>query len=119
MPAPTRTGGGRGLPDVSADADPATGYQVRVDGADSVIGGTSAVAPLLAALFARLNEALRAAGRARVGFVHPRLYALPQAFRDVTTGNNGAFAAGPGWDAATGLGSPRGEALRQALLAAG
>ena len=52
---------GRGVPDVSAVADPQTGYSVRVDGTDTVIGGTSAVAPLWAGLSALLNQALGAA----------------------------------------------------------
>ncbi|MEW5311845.1 MAG: hypothetical protein WDW38_003529 [Sanguina aurantia] len=49
---------GRGVPDVAGNADPLTGYQVRVDGKDAVYGGTSAVAPLWAALVARLNQSL-------------------------------------------------------------
>ncbi len=105
---------GRGVPDVAADADPATGYVVRVDGQDTVIGGTSAVAPLWAGLIARLNQGL---GKP-VGFVNPTLYGLaPQsgAFRDITSGNNGAYAAGPGWDACTGLGVADGTKLMQAM----
>jgi kumamolisin len=97
----------RGVPDVAGDADPATGYDVRVDGADTVIGGTSAVAPLWAALIARLNGLK---GRP-AGFVNPQLYANPAALRDITQGNNGGFQAAAGWDACTGLGSPRGDAL--------
>ena len=96
----------RGVPDVSGDADPQTGYTVRVDGTDTVIGGTSAVAPLWAALIARIN----AANGKQAGFVNPVLYANAQALRDITTGNNGDFAAATGWDACTGLGSP-GKAL--------
>jgi len=102
---------GRGVPDVSAVADPQSGYQVRVDGVDTVIGGTSAVAPLWAGLTARLNQALGT----RLGFLNPALYAHPEAFHDITVGNNGAYAAGPGWDPCTGLGTPNGEALLQAL----
>jgi kumamolisin len=98
---------GRGVPDVSGDADPATGYDVVVDGSATVIGGTSAVAPLWAGLVALLNAN---AGKP-VGFLNPTLYANPQALRDITSGNNGAFKAGPGWDACTGLGSPNGPAL--------
>ncbi len=110
--------GGRGVPDVSGDADPETGYRVLVDGQSLVIGGTSAVAPLWSSLVALLNEKL---GRP-LGFLQPALYGLPQtsdAFHDITSGSNGAFAAGPGWDAATGLGSPSGENLLQALSGAG
>ncbi|MGI8505525.1 MAG: S53 family peptidase [Solirubrobacteraceae bacterium] len=104
---------GRGVPDVCGDADPNTGYSIRVDGADQTIGGTSAVAPLWAGLIARLNEELAAP----VGFVAPRLYALrgTAAFRDITSGDNGSYKAGPGWDACTGLGSPDGVVLASRL----
>ncbi len=110
-------GTGRGVPDVAAVADPQTGYRVRVDGQDTVIGGTSAVAPLWAALVARLCQAT---GK-RFGQLQPALYAhaaagtTPPGFRDVTQGNNGAYQAGPGWDACTGLGVPEGSALLAAL----
>ncbi len=107
---------GRGVPDVAADADPATGYSVRVDGEDTVIGGTSAVAPLWAGLVACLNQALSKPA----GFLNPTLYALPPAggvFRDITSGNNGAYSAGPGWDACTGLGAVDGNKLLTALSA--
>ncbi len=105
---------GRGVPDVAGNADPMTGYQVLVDGQAQVIGGTSAVAPLWAALLARCNQKL---GRP-VGDAHAALYQLgTQVFRDITTGGNGAYAAGPGWDACTGLGSPNGEALVAGLAA--
>lgn len=104
---------GRGVPDVSAVADPATGYQVLVDNQPAVIGGTSAVAPLWAALVARLAESL---GRP-LGLLQPLVYprtpgstAYP-GFRDITIGNNGAYKAGKGWDAATGLGVPDGTEL--------
>lgn len=97
----------RGVPDVAGDADPQTGYTVRIDGADTVIGGTSAVAPLWAALIARINQI---SGRP-AGYLQPRLYQSPQRLRDITQGNNGSFTAAPGWDACTGLGSPNGNAL--------
>jgi len=108
------SGGGRGVPDVAGDADPETGYNVLVDGQKLVFGGTSAVAPLWSALIALLNEKL---GKS-LGFLEPTLYALPGtsgAFHDITKGSNGAFSAGPGWDAATGLGSPDGAGLLKAL----
>jgi kumamolisin len=107
-------GGGRGVPDVSGNADPDTGYNILVDGQSLVIGGTSAVAPLWSGLIALLNEKL---GKP-LGFLQPAIYGLPQsasAFHDITSGSNGAFSAGPGWDAASGLGSPSGEDLLQAL----
>lgn len=112
---------GRGVPDVAGDADPLTGYKVRVDGQNGVIGGTSAVAPLWAGLVALLNEKLGAP----VGYLNPVLYGLPAgAFRDITQGDNditgghGAYKAAAGWDACTGLGSPDGANLLQALQAA-
>ncbi|MEM5310961.1 S53 family peptidase [Paraburkholderia sp. JHI869] len=101
----------RGVPDVAADADPATGYEVRVAGADTVVGGTSAVAPLWAALIARIN----AARGKPVGFANAKLYAQPGAFNDVTSGSNGDFSAAPGWDACTGLGTPVGSKVAAAL----
>jgi kumamolisin len=101
----------RGVPDVAGNADPATGYEVRVDGTASVIGGTSAVAPLWAALLARVNQLT---GKP-AGFLNPQLYKNPQALRDITSGNNGDFAAASGWDACTGLGSPNGAALRAVI----
>ena len=106
---------GRGVPDVSGDADPVTGYQVRVDGKNMVIGGTSAVAPLWAGLIALFNQQLGTP----VGFVHPALYAIgTPAFRDISSGNNGGYTAGPNWDACTGFGSPDGDALLKALKSA-
>jgi kumamolisin len=117
VPAPTVKGGGRGVPDVSADADPDTGYDVLIDGQQGVVGGTSAAAPLWAGLIARLNQGL---GH-NLGFVNPLLYKIygsplyHKAFHDITQGNNGAFKAGAGWDPVTGLGSPDGEGLLAAL----
>ena len=78
-----------------------------------MIGGTSAVAPLWAGLVALAN----AANGTTAGFINPKLYAAKEAstFRDITKGNNGAFQAGPGWDACTGLGSPVGAAIVSAV----
>ena len=117
VPAAPSSSGGRGVPDVAGDADPSTGYEVRVDGQTSVIGGTSAVAPLWAGLIALAN----AANGKSAGFVNPTLYGAgaASAFRDITQGNNGAFAAGPGWDACTGQGSPVGSAVVTLLGTAG
>ena len=97
----------RGVPDVSGDADPETGYSVRIDGTNTVIGGTSAVAPLWSGLLARINQL---AGKP-VGLLQPVLYQNPSALRDITQGNNGDFYASVGWDACTGLGSPNGTAV--------
>ena len=120
---PARTGAaagaaaGRGVPDVAGCADPATGYQVRVDGQSTVIGGTSAVAPLWAGLISRLAQST---GKP-FGLIQPQLYtgvtagAAAPGFRDITSGNNGSYTAGPGWDACTGLGSPEGSTLLAAL----
>jgi kumamolisin len=103
---------GRGVPDVAGDADPASGYAVRVDGQDTVIGGTSAVAPLWAALIARCNQSLGSP----LGDVHAAIYQIgTAAFHDVTSGNNGDFKASKGWDACTGWGSPNGTKLLTAL----
>ena len=113
VPAHPETGfRGRGVPDVAANADPNTGYRVRIKGVDQVVGGTSAAAPLWAALIARINQRH---GRP-VGFVNPLLYgAGKEAFRDIVAGGNQGCLAGGNWDACTGLGSPRGETLAQAL----
>jgi kumamolisin len=121
VPASSSKAGGRGVPDVAGNADPQTGYQVLVDGTRSVFGGTSAVAPLWAALVARMVQSLGTP----LGLVQPKLYALSSGagssdatssgFRDITSGNNGSFSAKVGWDACTGLGSPDGTALLAAL----
>ncbi|MFZ6647144.1 S53 family peptidase [Undibacterium sp. TJN25] len=105
---------GRGVPDVAGDADPASGYAVRVDGKDMVIGGTSAVAPLWAGLVALLNQKI---GHP-VGYLNPLLYGSllgKGVTNDVSVGNNGAQQAKVGWDACTGWGSPNGQKLLKAL----
>jgi kumamolisin len=117
VPPSANAGGhvGRGVPDVAGDADPETGYSTRVDGQAGVIGGTSAVAPLWAALLARINAQL---GKP-VGFVNAHLYAASAPpFHDIVSGNNGAYAAKAGWDACTGLGTPDGAHVANALQAA-
>ncbi len=118
VPAEPQTGfAGRGVPDVAGNADPSTGYQVIVDGQSEIVGGTSAVAPLWAGLIAVMNQQLGTS----LGFINPQLYPLGEAdFNDITSGNNddsglGYYSAGPGWDACTGLGSPKGSALLAAL----
>jgi kumamolisin len=108
------TGGKRGVPDVAGDASPLSGYVVRVDGRQSIIGGTSAVAPLWAGLTALLNQHL---GQP-LGFANPVFYGLGStsgAFVDITQGDNNGFQAGPGWDPCTGLGRPDGAKLLAAL----
>lgn len=115
VPASAGTGGkpGRGVPDVAGDADPATGYEVRVDGQTFVIGGTSAVAPLWAGLVALMNQKL---GHP-VGFLNPMLYGslAGKGTHDITSGNNGSYSANVGWDPCTGWGSPDGAKLLNAL----
>jgi kumamolisin len=100
---------GRGVPDVAASA---TNYHIVVDGFAMTMGGTSAVAPLWAALVARINQSL---GR-RVGFINPAIYVARDAFVDITAGSNTAhglpgYRATSGWDACTGLGTPIGDVL--------
>ena len=109
---------GRGVPDIAGNADPQTGYRVRVNGSDTVIGGTSAVSPLWAGLVARFAQALGTSP----GFLQPALYRSGATtglagFRDITSGNNGAYSAGPGWDACTGLGVAVGDELLAVLKA--
>jgi kumamolisin len=111
------SGGKRGVPDVAGNASPLSGYVVRVDGRQSVIGGTSAVAPLWAGLTALFNEHL---GQP-LGFANPVIYRLGASSRalvDITQGDNNGFQAGPGWDACTGLGRPDGARLLAALTSA-
>jgi kumamolisin len=105
----------RGVPDVAADASPASGYEVLIDGQSVPVGGTSAVAPLFAGLVARVN----ALSGKPAGFVSQKLYAASNAFNDITSGNNGTYAAATGWDACTGLGSPKGRGIAAALGAPG
>ena len=114
VPAPAGPTGGRGVPDVAGDADPSTGYNILVDGQSAVFGGTSAVAPLWAALVARINQQI---GKS-IGFLNPRIYSQAveaSGFHDITDGNNGSFSAAQGWDPCTGLGSPDGAQLLAAL----
>jgi kumamolisin len=114
LPPNVSTGGtGRGVPDVAGNADPNSGYVVVVSGQGMVVGGTSAVAPLWAGLAALANQA---AGKPS-GFFPTKLYANAGALRQITNGNNMpagsdiGYMAGPGWNACTGLGVPRGAAV--------
>lgn len=90
----------RGVPDVAGDADPETGWSIIVDGQAAVVGGTSAVAPMYAAVAAVLSQAL---GK-NVGFMDTSLYSLTGWARDIVSGNNGTYIARSGWDACTGNG---------------
>jgi kumamolisin len=91
------------VPDVAADADPNTGYNIYVHGSETVVGGTSAVAPLFAGLFASFGT--------KLGFVTPKLWANQKAFNDITVGGNGLYNAEPGPDACSGIGSPIGTSI--------
>lgn len=99
-PANTKYGKGRMVPDVSGDADPTTGYEVYVHGSTSVVGGTSAVAPLYAGLLASFGT--------KLGFVTPKLWQNQGAFNDITQGGNGLYNAAKGPDPCSGIGSPIG-----------
>jgi kumamolisin len=103
---------GRGVPDIAGIAD---GYRIRVKqrGDEETVGGTSAVAPLYAALMMRVNGAL---GHP-VGYLNPFLYQNGNSgiFNDITEGNNEGYNAGPGWDAVTGWGSIKGDKFLELL----
>ena len=98
----------RMVPDVAANADPVTGYEIIVAGSSQVVGGTSAVAPLYAGLLA-------AAGK-KIGFATAKLWATPAAFVDITSGDNGEYHAAIGPDPCTGLGAPVGGAVVAAVI---
>ena len=121
--APSRFAG-RGVPDLAGDADPASGYRIFLNGRGTTIGGTSAVAPLMAGLIALINEATTKKFGKTVGFINPLIYAAhaENLFRDVTNGNNdvngklrGLYPARPGWDPCSGLGVANGASLLQLL----
>lgn len=117
VPVPKRADGktGRGVPDLAGHADPTKGYQLRVNGQNTVAAGTSAVAPLMAGLIARINEARATQGA--IGYLNHLLYGLnlETVFFPITVGDNGQYKAGIGWDAVTGLGRPKGQALLDAV----
>ena len=103
-------GPGRMVPDVAANADPETGYEVVVHGQGTVVGGTSAVAPLYAGLFAAFGR--------KLGFVNATLWSNHLAFNDITQGDNGHYRARIGPDPCTGIGSPIGGKLAKLFAAA-
>ena len=98
----------RGVPDVAGVADPATGWKIRAGGQDMVVGGTSAVAPMWAAIHALLIQ-----NNQGKTFDWPNriFYKNEQCFNDITQGNNGTYQASSGYDCCTGLGSPNGAKL--------
>ncbi|TMD74052.1 MAG: hypothetical protein E6I81_02355 [Chloroflexi bacterium] len=111
--------GRRQVPDVSADADPLTGFHIIFGGKDEQVGGTSAATPLWAATAALINQDLKHKGLHEIGFANPAIYWMgenssklsPKPFHDVTSGNNLFYDAGTGWDFATGWGSMDASAL--------
>jgi subtilase family serine protease len=118
----------RNIPDVALTAD---GVYVAYDnGSSGGFAGTSCAAPLWAGLCALINQQSMAANGTTVGFLNPALYAIAagsnyaNCFHDVTTGDNvgtntpGLFNATPGYDLCTGLGTPKGTALINALAPA-
>jgi kumamolisin len=104
--------GRREVPDVSADGDPLTGAQVVIQGQLAEVGGTSQATPIWAAIIADINQYLQQHNRQVVGFMNPALYALAAGsppyppFHDITVGDNLLYPATPGYDLATGLGTP-------------
>jgi kumamolisin len=110
-PANTKYGSGRMVPDVTGDADPNTGYDIYVHGASTVVGGTSAVAPLYAGLFAAFGT--------KLGFVTPTLWQNQKAFNDITQGSNGFYSAAVGPDPCSGIGSPIGTSIAALFVKGG
>jgi kumamolisin len=116
--------GFRQVPDVSADADPLTGFHIIFGGKDVEAGGTSAATPLWAGTIALINQDLKKKGLHQVGFANPALYWMGEnsaklaakPFHDVSVGNNLAYDAAPGWDFATGWGSMDAVALDAAFV---
>ena len=110
---------GRGIPDIAGNASPSSGYILYLNGSTyGAVGGTSATAPLYAALVALLNANLREP----LGFLNPNLYAFPQpyVYRDIADNvSNGAYKATAGWDCCTGLGSVIGVAMLTSLRGLG
>jgi kumamolisin len=98
---------GRAVPDISADGDPNTGTLLVLNGKTYQFGGTSLSAPIMAGLTALINADRYAKGKEPLGLLNPLLYAAKSnSFTDITSGQNGDYVAGPGYDLVTGLGSP-------------
>jgi subtilase family serine protease len=104
--------GKRQVPDISADADPSTGYSIYSQGSWTVVGGTSAAAPLWAGIAALNNQYAAANGKGNLGQANPTLYKMFNttqtytAYHDVTSGNNLYYPATAGFDMASGIGTP-------------
>ncbi|KAJ5064386.1 peptidase S8/S53 domain-containing protein [Bipolaris maydis] len=98
----------RGYPDLSANG---ADYAIAIMGKWTTIYGTSCSTPTVASIITLINEARYNAGKVSVGFINPVLYANPQMFNDIKEGHNpgcntSGFAAAPGWDPLTGMGTP-------------
>ena len=110
---------GRGYPDVASIG---LNILLYADNEPTFVGGTSASAPIFASVINLINEQRLAAGKSVVGFLNPTLYQNPEAFTDITTGNNAGcgtdgFSAVKGWDPVTGLGTPIFDKLLAAFMA--
>ena len=110
-------GNQRLVPDVSISADPNKGAFLVLQGKTIGIGGTSWSAPMWAGICALLNEARANAGKPSLPFLNTIVYSLIGGghLRDISSGSNGAFSAGPGYDLVTGVGVPNVKALVRAL----
>lgn len=108
-------GPGRMVPDIAANADPDTGYPVWIGGSMQIIGGTSAVAPIMAGIFAALKGWLLGQNIKPPVNLLEWLWSHPAAFGDILVGNNGQWKALSGPDPCTGLGVPNGEQLLTAI----
>ncbi|KAJ4484567.1 family S53 protease [Lentinula lateritia] len=107
---------GRAYPDVSAQGGT---VEIIINGHVDYVGGTSCSSPIFSSVIALLNDELLSAGKSPLGFLNPWIYANPQAFNDITIGNNPGcgtegFSAYEGWDPVTGMGSPNYAAMRTA-----
>ncbi len=105
------------VPDVSLPADPETGAVVYLNGVPVEYGGTSWSSPTWAGFCALINQAMTSSGRGPVGVLGAKAYPLlgTPSFRDITSGSNGDYSAGPGYDLCTGIGVPNMALLIQAL----
>jgi kumamolisin len=120
--ANARSNGMRQVPDVAAAADPTSGFLTVAEGQSGAAGGTSAAAPFWAGFTVLVRQLAEREGAGRLGALGPTLYAVAAAqpsgavFHDVTRGGNLFDDAGPGWDYATGLGTPRCAPLARAIV---
>ncbi|MDH6127605.1 protease pro-enzyme activation domain-containing protein [Kitasatospora sp. GP82] len=116
------SGSMRTVPDVSSNADPASGFAIYTAGGWQVYGGTSAAAPLWGGYAALFNQKAKAASQSALGEANPKLYSIANgssygsAFHDVASGSNQDFPAKTGYDQVTGWGSPAADGLTTALL---